>query len=177
MSATRTIFPGPIRQNAYVVADLDESIDRWLALGIGPWTVLPSFVQADSDYRGQPTAPVVSIGFANSGDLQIELIHQEDEAPSIYREFTDSGRSGFHHVAFWSEDFDATVVGARAAGIPVVHHGTGGGIAKFAYLDAGGFTSEVVEVMELNDVTRPMMEMIRQSALDWDGSRPVRVLG
>jgi len=177
MRAVKAVFPGPIRQSAYIVGDLDHSIDQWLQIGVGPWTVLPSFVQADSEYRGQGTAPVVSIAFANSGELQIELIHQEDDAPSIYREFTDSGRTGFHHVAFWSDDFDATMAGAKAAGIPVVHHGTGGGIAKFAYLDAGGFTSEVVEVMELNDVTQSMMAMIRHSAVDWDGTDPVRVLG
>jgi catechol 2,3-dioxygenase-like lactoylglutathione lyase family enzyme len=177
MRAGAAIFPGPIRQNAYIVGDLDATIERWLRIGVGPWTVLPSFVQADSEYRGQATAPVVSIAFANSGELQIELIHQEDDAPSIYREFTDTGRTGFHHVAFWSEDFDATIAAARAAGFPVVHGGTGGGIAKFAYLDAGGFTSEVVEVMELNDVTRAMMATIRRSAVDWDGADPVRVLG
>jgi len=177
MRASTAIFPGPIRQNAYVVSDLDAAIDRWLRIGVGPWTVLPSFVQADSQYRGRATAPVVSIAFANSGELQIELIHQEDDAPSIYREFTDKGRTGFHHVAFWSEDFEATIAAAQAADIPVVHHGTGGGIAKFAYLDAGGFTSEVVEVMELNEVTAAMMTVIRHSALDWDGTDPVRVLG
>ena len=69
--------------------------------------------QVDSEYRGQKTAPVVSIAFANSGELQIELIQQEDESPSIYKEFTDGGGIGFHHVAFWSEDFDATVAAAR----------------------------------------------------------------
>ncbi len=177
MIATRSVFPGPIRQNAYLVTDLQASIRQWLTMGIGPWIVLPSFTQADSEYRGEPTAPVVSIGFANSGELQIELIQQEDASPSIYKEFTDSGRLGFHHVAFWSEDFDATVAGAEAAGWPVVHRGSGGGIAKFAYLDTGGFTSTVVEVMELNDTTRWMTTMVRDAARDWDGRDPVRSLG
>jgi len=172
-----TVFPGPIRQNAYLVDDLDDSIGRWLHLGVGPWMVMPSYVQADSEYRGVATAPVVSIAFANSGDLQIELIHQEDDSPSIYKEFTDGGRTGFHHVAFWSDDFDDTVGRAQAAGWPVVHHGSGGGVAKFAYVDAGGFSSTVVEVMELNDVTRWMTNLVRRAAADWDGRDPVRSLG
>ena len=54
----------------------------------------------------------------------------------------------------------------------MVHRGTGGGIAKFAYLDVGGFTSTVVEVMELNDITRWMTTMVRDAARDWDGQRP-----
>lgn len=177
MSRTQSVFPGPIRQSAYVVHDLEESIGRWLGMGIGPWTVLASFEQVGSEYRGRPTAPTVSFAFANSGELQIELIHQEDESPSIYKEFIDGGRVGFHHVAFWSESFDATVAASEAAGWPVVHRGTAGGMANFAYVDAGGFTSTVVEVMELNDATRWMANLVRESALGWDGRDPVRSLG
>ncbi len=177
MGTLERVFPGPIRQNAYLVDDLQAAVRPWLRAGIGPWFVLRSLTQTDSEYRGEKTAPVVSIAFANSGDLQIELIEQEDDSPSIYREFTDNGHHGFHHVAFWSEDFDGTVAGAVAAGWPVVHHGTGGGIAKFAYLDAGGFTSTVVEIMELNEVTTWMTTMVREAARDWDGRDPVRSLG
>ena len=177
MNVGSPVFPGPIRQNAYVVHDLEDSIRQWLSIGIGPWTVLPSFAQTDSCFRGQDTAPVVSIAFANSGELQIELIHQEDQSPSIYKEFTDGGTTGFHHIAFWSEDFDATMARAQSAGWPVVHSGSGGGMAKFAYLDPGGFTSTVVEVMELNTVTRWMTDLVRDSATDWDGTDPVRSLG
>jgi catechol 2,3-dioxygenase-like lactoylglutathione lyase family enzyme len=177
MSSQKAVFPGPIRQNAYIVPDLDEAIARWLSIGIGPWVVLPSFAQVDSEYRGVATSPVVSIAFANSGPLQIELIRQEDESPSIYKEFTDGGGIGFHHIAFWSEDFDATIAAATAAGWPVVHHGTGGGIAKFAYLDVRGIPSTVVEVMELNATTTWMTTMVREAAQGWDGRDPVRTLG
>ncbi len=177
MSRPTPLFPGPIRQNAYIVSDLGEGMAKWLSIGIGPWIVLRSFPQVDSEYRGRATAPVVSIAFANSGPLQIELIQQEDESPSIYKEFTDGGGTGFHHVAFWSEDFDATIAGATAAGWPVVHHGTGGGIAKFAYLDAAGMPGTVVEVMELNTTTLWMTTMVREAAQGWDGRDPVRTLG
>jgi len=177
MPAPTAVLPGPIRQAAYVVHDLQGAIDRWLRLGVGPWIVLRSFTQHDSEYRGRPTAPVVSIAFANSGPLQIELIEQEDDSPSVYREFTEEGHEGFHHVAFWSEDFDAAMAGAAAEGWPVVHRGSGGGVARFAYLDAGGTTSTVVEVMELTEVSSSLMDHVRRCAEDWDGSDPVRVLG
>ena len=66
--------------------------------------VLPHLKQSGSVYRGRPTEPVASIAFANSGELQIELIEQEDDSPSIYREFLDAGHDGFHHLAWWVED-------------------------------------------------------------------------
>ena len=52
-------------------------------------------------------------------------------------------------------------------------NGIGLAVAR-AFVSAG---AEVVEVMELNEVTAAMMTVIRHSALDWDGTDPVRVLG
>jgi len=171
-----TILPGPIRQNGYVVGNLERAIEGWLNAGVGPWLLLPHLTQAGTVYRGRPTEPVVSIAFANSGDLQLELIVQEDDAPSIYREFLDAGREGFHHLAWWAEDFDAVDRAVTGAGWPVVHSGNAGGMALFAYYDQGGATSTVIEVMELNDATRWMATTVREAADGWDGSDPVRNL-
>ena len=120
---------------------------------------------------------MVSIAFANSGELQVELIEQEDESPSIYREFLDAGREGFHHLAWWVDDFDAATRGAESAGWASVHAGDTGGSAQFAYYDTGGVTSTVVEVMELTDATRWLVATVHDAASGWDGSDPVRTLG
>ena len=151
-------------------------MDAWLEVGVGPWLRLPHLKQTNSVYRGQPTEPVVSIAFANSGELQLEIIVQEDDEPSIYREFLDAGREGFHHLAWWVEDFDAVARAADSAAWPLVHAGDGGGMAKFAYYDPGGVTSTVVEVMELTDATRWLVTTVQAAALDWDGRDPVRNL-
>ena len=171
------VLPGPVRQNGYVVRDLDRAIEAWLAVGVGPWLLLRHLAQKGSVYRGTPTAPVVSIGFANSGELQIELIEQEDDSPSIYREFLDAGREGFHHLAWWVEDFDAVARRAAGAGWPLVHSGDTGGLAQFAYYDTGAVTSTVIEVMEMTDATRWMVTTVRDASVGWDGSDPVRTLG
>jgi hypothetical protein len=170
------ILPGSIRQNGYVVRDLGRAIDAWLEAGVGPWLLLPHLEQKGSVYRGRPTEPVVSIAFANSGDLQVELIEQEDDSPSIYREFLDAGREGFHHLAWWAENFEGVARAAAGAGWSVVHAGDTGGMAQFAYYDAGGATSTVVEVMELTDATRWLVATVQEAAAGWDGSDPVRNL-
>ena len=170
------VLPGPIRQNGYVVRDLDAALARWLEIGVGPWFVLPHLTQRGSTYRGHPTAPVVSIAFANSGDLQVELIVQEDDSPSVYREFLDAGHEGLHHLAWWTDEFAATEARARQAGWPVVHAGDTGGMARFAYYDAGGTTSTLIEVMELTDATRWLISAVRDGSADWDGTDPVRAL-
>ena len=166
------VLPGPIRQNGYVVRDLDAAMARWLEIGVGPWFVLPHLTQAGSTYRGHDTAPVVSIAFANSGDLQVELIVQEDDSPSVYREFLDAGHEGLHHLAWWTDDFPATDARALDAGWQMVHAGDTGGMARFAYYDAGGVTSTVIEVMELTDATRWLISSVRAGSVDWDGADP-----
>jgi hypothetical protein len=169
------ILPGVVRQNGYVVRDLDAAIKAWCAIGVGPWFTLRDLPQEDFRYRGQPSRPVLSIAFGNSGPLQIELIQQVNDAPSAYREFLDSGREGFHHLAWWAEDFDRALEKALAAGWAVVQDGGGG--TKFAYFDAGGVTSTVIELSELNDGTRALEDLVSTAAATWDGiTDPVRPL-
>ena len=97
---------GPIRQVGFVVRDLDRSIAEWLAMGVGPWYVVRNRVQ-QAYYRGNPCEVTMSIALANSGDLQLELIQQHDDAPSIFTEFLEMHGEGFHQFAWWVADFDA----------------------------------------------------------------------
>ena len=87
-------------------------------------------------FRGEPTALTITLAFANSGDLQIELIHQTGDAPSAYKEFLDSGREGFHHLAWWAEDVAAVEAAVDAAGWPVIFKGDGTSVAAFFYCEA-----------------------------------------
>ena len=179
MTAT---LPGPIRQVGYVVRDLERAMADWLALGVGPWFVVREHAQ-QVIYRGTPCEVTISIALANTGDLQVELIHQHGDTPSIFTEFLDSGREGFHQFAWWATDFDAAVASAESAGWPVVWcDGESGGnenpVTRFAYVEppAGG-PATVFEIMELTDATRGMGAFVRDAAKDWDGSDPIRAVG
>jgi len=82
-----------------------------------------SVLRQGSTYRGTGSDPTLSLGFANSGDLQIELIAPEDDTPSICREFLDSGGHGFYHIAFWASDVLATAKRAAERGWTSVQSG------------------------------------------------------
>lgn len=153
--------------------DLRSAIDRWLALGVGPWFVLPEAAQAMS-HRGREVAPRISVAFANSGDLQIELIEQFDDTPSVYREFLDRGQEGLHHRAWWTDDFESTTERVRRDGWETVTSSDGGGFARYCYLERPDLPGVLVEIMELTAVTRGFMDAIRDAAVDWDGTEPVR---
>src|SRR5262245_34149964 len=178
MSAMGTgpVLDGAIRQVGWVVRDLDDAIASWVALGVGPWYTIRELPQPGSVYRGEPSDPTISIGFANSGPMQLELIQQHGDTPSIYREFRDAGGDGYHQLAWWTPDFDALLARAEAAAWPVVYSGGTGG-TRFAYFELDQRISQIIGVTELNEMTQGLADMLESAAAEWDGvTDPVRSL-
>ncbi len=71
---------GPIRQNGYVVRDIEAAMTHWsTVLGVGPWFYTAHAPIQDFMYRGTRSDPDVAIALANSGPLQIELIQQHND--------------------------------------------------------------------------------------------------
>ncbi|MGY4869925.1 VOC family protein [Mycolicibacterium elephantis] len=171
-----TILPGPIRQIGYVVTDLDRALAGWLELGVGPWFVMRGLTLT-ARYRGLPCQITQSLALANSGDLQVELIQQEDQTPSVFTEFLAANGEGFHQFAYWTEDFDATMAAVQAADWPVVWSGGEDVGTRFAYVEPPNRPASVVEIMELTEITAGMATFVRDAAASWDGSDPIRPLG
>ena len=171
-----TVLPGVIRQIGYVVSDLDAALAGWVDLGVGPWFVMRG-IPIRALYRGEPCEVTISMALANSGEMQIELIQQEGDTPSIYTEFLQANGPGYHQLAYWTDDFDATMASVRDAGWPVVWLGDEDVGTRFAYLESPNSPARVIEVMEDNEITSGMGSFVREAAQNWDGSDPIRVLG
>ena len=94
---------GEIRQFAFVVRDIDEAMKYWAqVLGIGPFFIKRKIEFSNYIYRGEPSkSPQISIALANSGFIQIELIEQHDNTPSIYQEYLQNSVGGLQHVSSW----------------------------------------------------------------------------
>lgn len=170
-----TVLPGPVRQIGYVVTDLDQAIAGWVALGVGPWFVIRD-MPLEARYRGRPCSTTVSLAFSNSGEMQIELIHQQDATPSIFTEFLDSFGPGVHQLAYWTTDFTETMRAVEAAGWPVVWSGGEGYGVRFAYVEPPNAPAAVIEISELTDATAANAIFIHDAAAEWDGNNPVREL-
>ncbi|WP_082950908.1 VOC family protein [Mycobacterium sp. 1164985.4] len=111
---------------------------------------------------------------------QLELIQQQSEAPSVFTEFLDIHGEGFHQFAYWATDFDATMRAVAEAGWPVVWSGGEDVGTRFAYVEppAGrAQVAQIIEIMELTDITSGMASFVRDAAANWDGSDPIRALG
>lgn len=168
---------GGIRQIGYIVSDIEASMDQWVKHGVGPWFYIQT-VQTDYfRYRGQDSPVEMSIALANSGDVQIELIQQRNDAPSGYRDFLHAGKQGAQHLAYWTEDFQDLYDKALAAGYTVLHEGRiGGEEGRFAYFDTEFDQGTIIEISDISGPKGKMFGYIRDIAAAWDGTTPIRFL-
>jgi hypothetical protein len=171
-----SILPGPVRQIGYFVRDLDEAMAGWVQLGVGPWFVLRT-LPMQALYRGEPCETTLSLALSNSGEMQIELIQQQDDTPSVFTEFLDAHGPGFHQLAYWTTHFEETMRAVEKAGWPVVWSGGEGYGVRFAYVEPPNAPAAVIEISELTEATAANAMFIHDAAAEWDGQNPVRVLG
>ena len=123
-------------------------------------------------YRGEPCQTTLSIAWSNSGELQIELIQQQDDTPSIFTEFLDARGPGLHQLAYWTSDFDDTMRAVEeAAGrwCGQVARGTASGSPTSSRRTR---PRRVIEISELTDATAANAMFIHDAAAEWDGSDP-----
>ena len=166
---------GAVRQNGYVVRDIEAAMQHWTqTLGVGPFYYFERAPIDQFAFRGETSELEVSIALSNSGPLQIELIQQRNDAPSMYQEFLQAGHEGLQHVAYWSGDFDADLARAQAKGFVVCQQGAVGADGRFVYFENAGHPGAVVELSEISGAKGGFFEHIARLAADWDGEDPVR---
>ena len=164
-------------QLCWVVPDLDAAMAGWTqTTGIGPFFYFERVTFENAIYRGKPSEfPNVSAAIAQAGPLQIELVCQNDDRPSIFREVVPAGKTGFHHVALYCTDYDRHVKTYAKAGSEVAFGGLMMG-SRTCWVDTLRTLGFMVELIEANPIAESVFAQFRAAAENWDGSRPVRTL-
>lgn len=169
---------GTVMQIAYVPADFDAALAFWTrTMGVGPFFALDHVKLEDVTYRGAPADIDFSMVIGYWGDIQIELIRQHNDAPSIYKAWRDEGREGVHHVCILIDDMDLAREVCAQAGAVVVQQGKVAGGGEVIYVDTGGGPGTMVEILKTGAGGREFFGMMREAARGWDGTDPVRRLG
>ena len=172
---------GPIMQLAFVPTDFPAAIDYWTReMGVGPFFLWEHIAVDELRYRADVVSLDFSVALAQWGDVQIELIRQDNAAPSIYRDWNSNA---LHHIQLAVDDYDAAVATCEAAGFGVAMEGRGLLGAKdlrFAYCDLGAYgPAGFVEFAYRPPGASPALERMNRmkaAARDWDGSDPIRPL-
>ena len=90
---------GDVMQMAYVPGDFEGAVNFWTkTVGAGPFFSIEHVKLDRTRYRGQPVEVDFSMMLGYWGNMQIELIRQHNDAPSIFKSWRDEGREGLHHV-------------------------------------------------------------------------------
>jgi len=169
---------GQIIQMAYVVEDIEASIDWWMRdARTGPWFLLDSFLGDDHVYRGEKSRADVRIAMAFAGHMQIELIQPKDDHPSVYRETVQARGHGFHHIGIASADVDAEIAAYETRGYTLAFRAgvpTGGAVA---YLDGGPAHPGFVELIPATPGLDAGFTAFWRASVDWDGQNPIRPFG
>jgi Glyoxalase/Bleomycin resistance protein/Dioxygenase superfamily len=170
-----TVF-GEIRQLGYVVPDIEAAMEYWTrSLGVGPFFYNPKVPIKNYQYRGQTYEPHNSVALANSGFIQIELIQCRNDVPSMYRDFTNAGKTGLQHVASWTTNYDDDLNRLIQHGFKPVMSGEVGENGRFIYFDTEYHPGTVIELSEVVGPKGDMFRTIREAAATWDGhTDPIR---
>ncbi len=131
-----------------VVKDMKKAIERFAALGIGPFRELVLPPDAIETYRGKPFFPAecVTIQTARIGNVELELI-QPIAGESPHKEFLDAKGEGIQHLGFFVKDLAADVkrLAGEGSSVLLTSQFKGGGGVAYLDLDAAGLIVELVQ--------------------------------
>lgn len=168
---------GEIMQLAYLPSDFDAALAYWTqTMGVGPFYMLPNVQLGEMKYRGAPTDAVFSIAIAYWGDVQIELVRAENDAPSLYTgEYAVTDR--LHHVCIVTQSIEVARRICAEAGAEIIVEGAVGEDGAVIYVDFGGGPGHIVEILQPMTGSAELFAMIKAAGENWDGSEPLRMIG
>jgi catechol 2,3-dioxygenase-like lactoylglutathione lyase family enzyme len=169
---------GTVMQIAFVPKDFGAALRYWTeTMGVGPFYKLSHVALENTKYRGQPSNIDFSMVLGYWGDIQIELIEQHNDAPSIYKSWRAEGREGLHHICILVEDMAHARAVCAASGAEVMQEAIVPGGGEVIYVDAGGGPGGLIEILKAPAASIAGFAFIKDQAKNWDGSDPVRSFG
>jgi hypothetical protein len=162
-------------QLGFLVDDLLRAAARWARVyGVGPFHVLPR-VEAVCTYRGAQSRLDLQVAVAQAGPVQIELIEQLCDRPSVYRELSGKGESRFHQVCTVTSDYDAKKSHYERLGYGLVTE-INAGSGRIGFYDTMRDFGFFTEVAESSPSFLAHLTRIAQTCAAWDGTDPVRLI-
>lgn len=166
---------GPIVQIAYFVDDAREAALRMSAtMGAGPFYVIDRIELAWGELRGEPCPFVHTSAYGQWGSIMMELVQQDVEGPSPFREMYAPGETGLHHVAVIVDDLQVAYQTCSDTGFELASKAETTTGTEFAFVDAVDSLGHMIEIYEGDDRLLGFYDFIAAKANGWDGTDPVR---
>ena len=107
-----------------------------------------------------------------AGDLQIELVCQDNDDPGVFRDVFPRGEFGLHHMALLCNDYEAERDTYIAAGAELAFEGRAG-TSRTSWVDTSPTLGFMIELLEPSPGRAAMFAMMREAAETWDGTNPI----
>jgi hypothetical protein len=158
-------------QLGFLVDDIIAEAARWARVhGVGPFHIDP-VVEVPMVAAGQPAPMSIQVGLAQAGPVQIELIQQHCDRPSVFSGWTNP----IHQLATITPDFDGRVRHLQQCGYDVTAQITLEDL-QVAYVDTTDDFGFYTEIVSMNPDRVARWRSISQACETWDGSDPVRIM-
>jgi methylmalonyl-CoA/ethylmalonyl-CoA epimerase len=167
---------GGVMQIAFVPADFDAALHFWTeTMGVGPFFLREHVKLEKVLYRGEETTPDFDMALSYWDNIQIELIRQHNDAPSIYADWKRAGLQSVQHMCVLVDDMAKTrkMVGSKG-GIIVQEVWMPANAGEAIYVDMGGGPGTMIEYLCLAPERLGGFDAMRTAAGQWDGQDPVR---
>jgi hypothetical protein len=158
-----------------LVNDLLDAVGSWARVfGVGPFHVMPVTDQ-HTTYRGQPSTITLQVAVAQAGPVQIELIQQHCDRPSIFQEWHRGRVSAIHQLCTVTPDYEGRKGHYEQLGYELAAESNNGRF-RVAYFDTAADFGFYTEVVEYTPGFLRVLDKISQTCATWDGVDPVRML-
>lgn len=152
-----------LMQIGIIVENVDSAINKYEALGVGPWevsvmdTTRSPFKDLTFNGKDAGEGPIIKIALLNGFGTELELIEPMGE--SVYREWLDQHGPGLHHLAFdlEGEYYQILADHKKETGKEPWVRGQGiGGLMDYSYLDMRDDLGLLVECYKQLQPNKPI---------------------
>jgi len=166
---------GPIMQLSFCPADYDAALAHWIALGAGPFFERPHVQLENVKYRGAPSAIDFSIALGYFGTMQIEIVRQHNDAPSMFKDWRAAGREGVQHLCVLVDDLAPVRAQiAQVNGTIVQEAELPNASGAVLYADFGAGPGTIMEYLQISAAGRAGFAFMHAAHVAWDGKDPIR---
>ena len=167
----------PIVQVAYFVSDIRVAAQKMArTLGAGPFFLAENIELAWGEHRGSPCDFLHSSAFGQSGDIMLELVQQDREGPSPFRDMYQSGEEGVHHVATFVDSLPSAYQHYQSLGFEIAAKAESKTGIEFGYIDTVSELGHMIELYEASEAVAGLYTMVKEASQAWDGSELLRPL-
>ncbi|HEY2032192.1 MAG TPA: VOC family protein [Rhizomicrobium sp.] len=166
---------GKIDQVGFVVDDLREAVNFWAnRCGVGPFFVMEHVPYDKFTYFDKDSDVDLGLAFSYVGSLQIELIFQHNDTPSVYTTLKKTAPNGLVHMARYTDDLDAASSGLKRNGAKVIQYSLDDKGVETIYLDTDLHNGGLIEFIKVREVHKRRRGLIQKAVQQWDGTNPYR---